>query len=102
MKLSHEEEAFLRHRMYDEVHYLDGPGPAKNLQVAHRVTPADMAALIAAALPDPMEQQAAAEEPPPQVAPAWPWSEQGIRARVIEAKVMLAERQRAHSIPEEL
>src|SRR5947209_15822652 len=45
MKLSPEEETFLRRWMYDEVHYQEGPGPAKRLQVAHRVPPADLAAI---------------------------------------------------------
>ena len=43
MKLSREEDVFLRHWMYDEVHYRDGPGPAKTLQVRHHVTPAELA-----------------------------------------------------------
>ena len=33
MKLSRDEEVFLRHWMYDEVHYRDGQGPAKRLQL---------------------------------------------------------------------
>jgi hypothetical protein len=31
MRLSPEEETFLRHWMYDEVHYQNGTGPAKRL-----------------------------------------------------------------------
>jgi len=32
MKLSPEEESFLRHWMYDEVHFQNGPGLAKQLR----------------------------------------------------------------------
>src|SRR5438067_13392062 len=64
MKLSPEEEAFLRHWMYDEVHYADGPGPAKQLQLHHGVAPADLALLIAAGIPDPADQEAAGSGPP--------------------------------------
>lgn len=51
VKLSRDEELFLRHWMYDEVHYQDGLGPAKQLQVRYRAVPADLAVLIAAAFP---------------------------------------------------
>ena len=33
MSLSHDEEMFLRHWIYDEAHYMEGVGPAKRLQV---------------------------------------------------------------------
>jgi len=59
MRLSRDEEVFLRHWMYDEVHYRDGQGPAKRLQVQHRAIPADLAILIAAAIPDPADPRAA-------------------------------------------
>ncbi len=75
MKLSREEEAFLRHWMFDEVHFLNGPGAAKRLQVAQRAIPADLAILIAAALPDVAEQEAAGQGPATTEAPVWPWSE---------------------------
>ena len=96
MKLSREEETFLRHWMFDETHFLNGPGPAKRLQVAQHVTPADLAVLIAAALPDPAEQEAAGQGPPPKAPPLWPWSEQTFRARLAEAHGILAQR---HSPP---
>jgi hypothetical protein len=45
MKLSRDEEVFLRHWMYDEVPYCDGQGPARRLQLEHRAVPAEMAIL---------------------------------------------------------
>ncbi len=63
MKLSPEEETFLRHWMYDEVHYKDGVGPAKSLQVQHSVAPSDFATLIAATIPDPQVQREAGASP---------------------------------------
>src|SRR5262245_31714469 len=53
MKLSPEEMHFLRHWMYDEMHYQEGSGPAKQLQREHRAISANLAVLIAAAIPDP-------------------------------------------------
>lgn len=94
MRLSPEEEAFLRHWMYDEVRYQDGPGPAKRLQVQHRAAPADLADLIAAALPDPAEQEALGLGPPPAEAPAWPWSGAAFASRLAEARAVLDERPR--------
>lgn len=91
MRLSREEEAFLRHWMYDETHFRDGTGPAKRLQLQHRAIPADLATLIAAAIPEPAEQEAAGRGPPPVAAPAWPWSPEGLRRRVAEARAFLAE-----------
>ncbi len=35
MRLYRDEEVFLRRWMYDEVHYGEGQGPAKRLQVQH-------------------------------------------------------------------
>lgn len=72
MKLSRDEEVFLRHWMYDEVHYEGGQGPAKRLQVRHHAVPADLAVLIAASMPDPSEQEAAGIGPPPDDPPTWP------------------------------
>src|SRR5687768_6868394 len=89
MKLSPEEELFLRHWMYDEVHYQQGCGPAKELQVQHQVKPADLAVLIAAALPDPAEQYAAGYGLPPADPPAWPWSVHAFQTRLIEARSVL-------------
>jgi hypothetical protein len=51
MRLSDEEAHFLRHWMRDEVHYQDGQGPAKRLQLLHYAIPADLAMLIATAIP---------------------------------------------------
>lgn len=89
MKLSREEEIFLSHWMHDEVHYRDGPGLAKQLQLHHRAIPADLATLIAAAWPDPADQAAAAESPPSET-PRWPWpSADALHARVVEARAVL-------------
>lgn len=85
MRLSREEERFLRHWMYDEVHFRDGPGPAKRLQVQHGARPAEVAALIAAAMPDPAAQQAASNSPPTEP-PTWPWTTDEFRNRVDAAR----------------
>ena len=90
MKLSHDEEIFLRHWIYDEVHFREGTGAAKRLQVAHKISPADLALIIAAALTEPGEQEAAAEGPPPTEAPIWPWrSEDSCVGRIEEARELL-------------
>src|SRR3954452_20344375 len=89
MKLTREEETFLRHWMYDESHYQEGPGPARRLQREHRALPADLAVLIAAALPDPADHDAAGRGPPPAEPPAWPWSRQSFPARLAEARKVL-------------
>jgi hypothetical protein len=89
MKLSREEELFLRHWMYDEAHFREGRGPAKKLQLRHQAVPADLAILIAAAIPDLSDQAAAGSGPPPSEAPTWPWTEESLRARVAEAKASL-------------
>ena len=80
--------------MYDEVHYQDGPGPAKALQVRHRITPADLGILVAAAIPDLREEEAAGAGVPPKTSPIWPWTEASFRNRVAEARSVLAERRR--------
>ena len=98
MKLSRDEELFLRHWMYDEMHYQEGVGPAKHLQRGHHVPPADLAILIAAAIPAPADQESAGTAPPPAQPPTWPWSEESLRARLAEARSILAERgRRPHS-----
>lgn len=97
MKLSPEEETFLRHWMYDEVHYKDGPGPAKKLQLEHGVPPADLATLIAVAIPDTTVQEAAGLGPPPAAAPLWPWSEDALRRRLAEARAVLVHKARQES-----
>jgi hypothetical protein len=89
MKLSHEEEVFLRHWIYDEVHYREGTGPAKRLQVAHKVPPANLALIIAAALTEPGEQEAAADGPPPTELPIWPWPKDSCARRIEEARQLL-------------
>jgi hypothetical protein len=78
--------------MYDEVHYQEGPGPAKRLQLQHRAIPADLAVLVAAAFPDLSQQEAAGIGPPPADPPGWPWSEEAFRTRLAEARALLAER----------
>ena len=92
MKLSREEESFLRHWMHDEAHYQEGSGPAKRLQVEHRAVPADLAMLIAAAIPNLAEQEAAGVGPPPAEPPTWPWSDVALAARLAEARTVLAAR----------
>ncbi len=90
MRLSRDEEIFLRHWMYDEVHYAQGQGPAKRLQVEHRAVPADLAILVAATIPDPADQDAAGLGPPPTEPPVWPWLGDTLRARLADARVALA------------
>jgi hypothetical protein len=85
MKLSPDEAVFLRQWMYDEIHYQDGMGPAKRLQVQHGVSPADLAILIAAAIPDPADQEAAGLDPPSVASPQWPWSGATLQQRLAEA-----------------
>ena len=89
MKLSPEEKGFLRRWVYDEAHYREGIGPAKRLQVQHGVTPADLAVIIAAAIPDPAEQEAMALEAAPEDRPAWPWSREVFQLRLAEARALL-------------
>jgi hypothetical protein len=88
MNLLREEEMFLRRWMYDEVHFQDGQGPAKSLQLQHGVISADLSILIAAAIPDLTDQEAAGACPP-QEPPAWPWSEHSLSARLAEARRLL-------------
>ena len=64
MKLSREEETFLRHWMYDELRYQQGTGPTMSMQLKHGVPPADLAALMAASFPDLADQEAAGFGPP--------------------------------------
>ncbi len=92
MRLSRDEENFLRHWMYDETHFREGTGPAKRLQREQRAVPGDLAVLIAAAMPDTAEQWAAGVGPPPADPPRWPWSGAALGARVAEANAVLAAR----------
>src|SRR5690348_5614270 len=92
LKLSRDEELFLRHWMYDEMHYDSGLGRAKRLQVEHQVTPAEIAVLIAAAFPDPAKQELAGLGPAPVEPACWPWSPESFRARMTEARASLADR----------
>jgi len=89
MKLSPEEEAYLRHWIFDEARYQEGQGPAKQLQLEHGATAADLAVLIAATLPDPADQEVAAHGPPPTEAPSWPRSNDSFRLRLAEARTIL-------------
>jgi hypothetical protein len=91
MKLSRDEEIYLRHWMYEEMRYREGPGPAKRLQFEHGVASGDLAALIAAAMSAPADQQAAALDPP-EPAPVWPWSAEAFQDRLQQAHQILAER----------
>jgi hypothetical protein len=92
MRLSPDEDAFLRHWMYEEVHYRDGPGPAKRLQREHHAVPADLGSIIAAAIPEPADQAAAGEGPPPAESPVWPWSDEEWPARLAEARTILGKK----------
>jgi hypothetical protein len=98
MKLSRDEESFLRHWIYDEAHYQDRRGPAKGLQLQHMAVPADLGTLIAAAIPDPPDQEAAGLGPPPREPLTWPWSAVTLRARLAEARIELAKR-RGEAVP---
>ncbi|MCI0642215.1 MAG: hypothetical protein L0Y72_17950 [Gemmataceae bacterium] len=89
MTLSPEEELFLRHWMFDEVHYQEAQGPAKRLQLRHAAIPADLAVIITAAFPNPADQAAAGNGPPPAEPPKWPWTEQSLTARLGEAHAFL-------------
>ena len=93
LTLSPEEELFLRQWMFDEVHFEEGPGPAKRLQFEHGAVSADLAAIIAAAIPVPSDQLAAALAPLPGEVPVWPWSVQSFQDRLGEAQAILALRQ---------
>jgi hypothetical protein len=93
MKLSREEETYLRHWIFDEARYQEGQGPAKLLQLQHGATPAELAVLIAAALPDLAEQEAAAHGPSPTEPPVWPWSDVSFRSRLAEARALLGIRE---------
>jgi hypothetical protein len=90
MKLSPEELLFLRHWMFEQYHYESGPGPAKRLQLERRVIPAELSILIAAAMPDPIDQKTAALGPLPAEAPKWPWTEEEFQTRLSEARAALA------------
>ena len=90
MKLSPDEERFLRHWMFDEIHYQGAPGPAKRLQLKHRVVAADLALLIAATIPDAADQEQAGVGPPPVEPPTWPWSEDLWAKRISAARAALA------------
>ena len=89
MKLSREEELFLRHWIYDEAHYLNGVGDAKRLQVEHKVTSADLAVIIAASIPDPLEQLNAASTRSNSTPPNWPWPNETFLIRLDEARTAL-------------
>src|SRR5438270_9333145 len=92
MKLSREEESYLRHWMIEEMHYRAGPGPAKRLQFEQGVASGDLAALIAATIGIPADQVAAGLGPPPDEAPSWPWTAQSFQNRPRLAHQVLAER----------
>jgi hypothetical protein len=89
MKLSREEEAYHRHWMFDEARCQEGQGPAKQLQLQHGAIPAELAVLIAAALSDPADQEAAVHGPSPTEPPLWPWSDDSFRSRLAEARAIL-------------
>ena len=86
MKLSRDEELYLRHWMHDEARYQQEQGQAKRLQLENGVRPADLAVLIAAAMPDPADQLQAGAGAPPEGPVRWPWSEEALLARLEEAR----------------
>lgn len=90
MKLSRDEELFLRRWIYDEWHYREGQGPAKRLQLQHEAASADLAAIAGAAIPDPADQEAIALGPAPEEPSAWPWTVETLGGRVTEARDLLA------------
>jgi hypothetical protein len=92
MRLSLDEELFVKHWLFEQFHYDSGPGPAKRLQIEHGGIPAELSILIAAAIPDPAQQKSAALGPPPIEPPSWPWTEQTFRTRVAQARATLAAR----------
>lgn len=92
MRLSPDEDRYLRRWMYDEAHYLDEEGPAKRLQLAHRAIPADLAVIVAAGFPDLAEQERIAAGAPPAQPAAWPWTDDSLRTRLAEARQVLANR----------
>jgi hypothetical protein len=102
MNLSPEEMNFLRHWMYDEMHYQEASGPAKQLQRAHDAVPANLAVIIAAAIPDLSEQWTIGVGPPPAEAPTWPWSKAAFEARMVEAGALLESQGRRRTSVEEL
>ncbi len=89
MKLSPDEAKYLKHWVYDEMHYQEGQGSAKKLQLKHQVTPADLAVLLAVAMPDSSEQEAASIGPPPSEPPVWPWPGDECKRRIAEARSLL-------------
>ncbi len=80
------------HWMYDEVHFQDGLGPAKRLQLQHGAIPADLATLIAAAIPNAADQEMAGFSPPSAETLRSPWTEDSLSARLAEARAALVER----------
>ena len=90
MKLSHEEDNFLRHWIHDEAHYEEevGCGQAPSGPALYR--PGGPRNYYPAAIPDLNEQEAAAFGPPPVEPPVWPWSDESFRSRLDEAKGTLA------------
>ncbi len=97
MNLSLPEERFLQAWMRDEFHFRQGPGPAKRLEREHQIMPADLAALIAAWLPDPHEQSRRAEQASPEERVEWPWqSREEFETRLHQAREELARRGRNH------
>jgi hypothetical protein len=95
MKLSPDKERFLRRWMYDEVHLQEGRGPAKQLQLEHSVVPSDLAILIAAAMPDLAQQEAAGLTCAPGMV-VWPWSNAALESRLEEAHAALATAERTY------
>jgi hypothetical protein len=67
------------------------------VQFERGVPSADLAALIAAAIGVPADQEAAGRGPPPQEAPTWPWTAESFQDRLREAHQQLADQEMASS-----
>ncbi len=91
LRLSPDEEEFLRRWIYDEAHYDSGTGQEKLLQLENTAIAAELGLLIAAGMPDPKAQLAASLEPPSARQITWPWTKEQLRVRVEEARAVLAD-----------
>jgi len=95
MKLSREEEGFLRHWMYDKTHYQDGPGPAKQFCIEQPLLtwPPSLP------LPSPTwtTRKLPASGPRLMIPPMWPWIGDTLRTRIFEAQAALPEHGRSNS-----
>src|SRR5262245_38640807 len=89
LRLRASAETFLRHWLFEDIHHPEERGLAKKLQVAQRVTAAELAVLIAAGLPELVDHDTTGQARPPVSNPVWPWSEESFRLRLTEARMLL-------------